>query len=155
MPHPNIYTPDFEYDPEDPPGYRGGVVRVGREAGGTDLSVRLFELPAGEALCPYHYEYEEEWLVLLEGELDLRTPTGTERLARGAVARFARGPDGAHKTTNPGPETARFIMFSSAREPSVAVYPDSDKIGVWPGNEADDVMLRRVDGQRPYYDGET
>ena len=28
-------------------------------------------------------------------------------------------------------------MFSSAREPSVTVYPDSDKIGVWPGN-ADD-----------------
>ena len=28
-------------------------------------------------------------------------------------------------------------MWSSAREPAVAVYPDSDKIGVWPGNSDD------------------
>jgi hypothetical protein len=46
-------------------------------------------------------------------------------------------------------------MFSSAREPSVAVYPDSDKIGVWTGNPDDDVMLRRSDAGIPYFDGET
>jgi uncharacterized cupin superfamily protein len=67
---------------------------------------------------------------------------------------FPVGPDGAHKVSNPGDETARIIMFSSAREPSVAVYPDSDKIGVWPGNPDDTVMLRRVDGAVDYYDGE-
>ncbi len=32
--------------------------------------------------------------------------------------------------------SARMLMFSSARVPAVSVYPDSDKIGVWPGNEA-------------------
>jgi hypothetical protein len=46
-------------------------------------------------------------------------------------------------------------MWSSAREPAVAVYPDSDKIGVWPGNPDDTVLLRRADGHRDYYDGET
>jgi hypothetical protein len=46
------------------------------------------------------------------------------------------------------------MMFSSAREPAVAVYPDSDKIGVWPGNPDDEVMLRRADGAVEYYDGE-
>ena len=46
------------------------------------------------------------------------------------------------------------MMFSSAREPAVAVYPDSDKIGVWPGEATDKVMLRRRDGQVEYYDGE-
>jgi hypothetical protein len=45
-------------------------------------------------------------------------------------------------------------MFSSAREPAVAVYPDSNKIGVWPGNEADKVMLHRRDGAVGYYEGE-
>ena len=35
-----------------------------------------------------------------------------------------------------------------------ADYPDSDKIGVWTGNERDDLMLRRADGHVPYYDGE-
>jgi uncharacterized cupin superfamily protein len=55
---------------------------------------------------------------------------------------------------NASERAARILMFSSAREPSVAVYPDSDKIGVWPGNDADTVMLRRGDGAVEYYDGE-
>ena len=46
------------------------------------------------------------------------------------------------------------MMWSSAREPSVAVYPDSDKIGVWPGTDGDHVILRRSDGAVDYYDGE-
>jgi hypothetical protein len=46
-------------------------------------------------------------------------------------------------------------MFSSAGEPAVAVYPDSDKIGVWPGNSDDHVMLRRADGDVGYYEGES
>jgi hypothetical protein len=45
-------------------------------------------------------------------------------------------------------------MFPSAHEPAVAVYPDSDKIGVWPGDADDNVMLRRADGHVGYYDGE-
>ena len=35
------------------------------------------------------------------------------------------------------------MMFSSSRVPAVSVYPDSDKIGVWPGNEADDLVFIR------------
>lgn len=67
---------------------------------------------------------------------------------------FPAGPEGAHKVSNGAEVDARLVMFSSAREPSVAVYPDSDKIGVWPGNEADKVMLRRRDGAVDYWDGE-
>ena len=43
------------------------------------------------------------------------------------------GPDGAHKVTNRAPGPARIVMFSSARRPAVAVYPDSDKLNVNPG----------------------
>jgi hypothetical protein len=46
------------------------------------------------------------------------------------------------------------LMFSSAREPAVAVYPDSDKVGVWSGNPDDQLILRRADGNVDYYDGE-
>jgi hypothetical protein len=38
---------------------------------------------------------------------------------------------------------ARTLMFSSSRVPAVSVYPDSNKIGVWPGNDADDLVFRR------------
>lgn len=150
----NVYDAEFEYDDDDPDGYRAGMARVGQIAGGEALSVKLYELPAGQSLCPYHYEYEEEWLVVLDGNMELRTPTGEERLKPGALVCFAPGPEGAHKVTNRGEHPARVLMFSSAREPAVAVYPDSDKIGVWPGHDADRVMLHRADGHVEYFDGE-
>jgi uncharacterized cupin superfamily protein len=150
----NVLTDRFEYDEGDPEGFRAGVAPVGKSAGGEELAIKSFELPPGESVCPYHYEYAEEWLLVLEGDVAVRIPDGEQELGRGDLMRFAPGPDGAHKVTNRGEQTARIVMFSSAREPSVAVYPDSDKIGVWPGNDADRVMLRRADGGVDYYDGE-
>src|SRR5581483_11453749 len=121
---------------------------------GEELAVKLFEIPPGEELCPYHYEYVEEWLLVLDGTPSLRTPSGEEQLDRGDVVRFPAGPDGAHKLSNHADSNAILLMFSSAREPAVAVYPDSDKIGVWTPAGRDNVMLRRADGSVDYYDGE-
>jgi len=150
-----MYRARFEYDDADPPGYRGGQVPIGRMAGGEELTVKLFEIPPGEQLCPYHYEYVEEWLVVLDGTPTLRTPSGEEQLQSGDVVRFPSGPDGAHKLSNPTQAKAIILMFSSAQEPAVAVYPDSDKIGVWTPGDQDNVMLKRADGNADYYDGET
>jgi uncharacterized cupin superfamily protein len=154
MRHVSVFDCRFEYDDDDPKGYRAGVARVGAELEARETAIKLFEIPPGESLCPYHYEYVEEWLLVLAGEVVVRTPDGEHAARTGVLARFPAGPDGAHKLTNRGEQPARVIMFSSSREPSVAVYPDSDKIGVWPGNDRDTVMLRRTDGQLPYYDGE-
>ena len=151
----NVFDDDVDYDASDPPGYRAGAALVGAAAGGEALKVKVYELPAGESVCPYHYEYEEEWLVVLDGSVELRVPDGSERLGRGDLVCFQPGPAGAHKVSNAGAATARLMMFSSAREPSVAVYPDSDKVGVWPGDPTDNVILRRSDGRVDYYDGET
>lgn len=150
----NIFDAELEYDPDDPEGYRAGMARVGAAAGGTDLQVKLFEIPPGQSVCPYHYEYVEEWLLVLAGEVAVRVPEGEEQVGRGDLVRFDPGPAGAHKVSNRGAETATALMFSSGREPAVAVYPDSDKIGVWPGNPADHVILRRSDGHVGYYEGE-
>jgi uncharacterized cupin superfamily protein len=149
---PNVYDQQFEYDDTDPPGYRAGVTRVGAAAGGKDLVIKEFEIPPGETLCPYHYEYEEEWLLVLEGTASVRTPDGDQPAPRGALMCFPAGPEGAHKVTNTGDETVLALMWSSAREPAVSVYPDSDKMGVWAGE--DHVLLRRSDGHVNYYEGE-
>jgi uncharacterized cupin superfamily protein len=153
MSRPNVFDASFEYDDDDPSGYRSGQARIGTEAGGRENAVKLFELPAGQALCPYHYEYVEEWLIVLEGDgVVIRTPDAPEEaLAKGDVVCFAAGPDGAHKVLNRGDDTARVLMFSSAREPAVSVYPDSDKIGVWSGNDADRFMFRRKDAGVDYW----
>jgi uncharacterized cupin superfamily protein len=153
MPHiPNVYEQQFEYDEADPAGYRAGMTRIGAAAGGKDLVVKQFEIPPGEMLCPYHYEYEEEWLLVFEGTATVRTPAGETAAPRGALMCFPAGPAGAHKVSNAGDEPVLALMWSSAREPSVSVYPDSDKMGVWAGE--DHVLLRRSDGRVDYYDGE-
>jgi uncharacterized cupin superfamily protein len=154
VPRANVFNDRYEPDEGDPEGYRATMARVGQSAGGVDLAVKAFMLPPGESICPYHYEYEEEWLLVLEGEARLRTPEGEKHLVAGDLVCFPKGPAGAHKVWGAGEQPARVLMFSSAHEPSVAVYPDSDKIGVWPGNAQDKVMLRRADGQVDYYDGE-
>lgn len=150
----DVLSVECNYDPTDPDGYRSAVANVGQAVGGEALAVKVYELPVGESVCPYHYEYEEEWLLVLDGAVVVRTPAGEHELERGGVMCFPPGPAGAHKATNRGDERARVMMFSNAREPAVAVYPDSDKIGVWPGNPDDKVILRRVDGNVDYWDGE-
>ncbi len=150
----NVFDDVCEYDGSDPAGYRSAVAAVGKAVGGKALAVKVFELPPGESLCPYHYEYEEEWLVVLDGSVAVRTPEGEHSLGRGDIVCFPPGASGAHKVGNVTDATSRVMMFSSAREPAVAVYPDSDKIGVWPGTPEDTVMLRRADGAVDYWDGE-
>jgi uncharacterized cupin superfamily protein len=154
MAYTNIFDVEFEYDEEDPEGYRASVVEVGAKVAGAELAVRLFEVQPGQSLCPYHYEYAEEWMLVLHGAVSVRTPDGEQAAPTGTLGRFPAGPEGAHKLTNSSDEPARVLMWSSARVPAVAVYPDSDKIAVWPGNDADEVRLRRADGNVPYFDGE-
>ena len=45
------------------------------------------------------------------------------------------------------------LVPSTKRRPDVSVYPDSDKIGVFPGNDDDTRLFRRRDAV-DYYEGE-
>jgi uncharacterized cupin superfamily protein len=150
----NISDPSFTYDSDDPDGFRSGMFRFGTQLGAQRTGATVYELPPGQAVCPYHYEYgEEEWVLVLQGRPSLRTPGGTEQLAPFDVAFFPRGPDGAHQLRNDGDEPARILMWSELVVPAATVYPDSDKIGVWTGNKADDVMVERSSGV-DYFHGE-
>ncbi len=150
----SVATPSFTYDPEDPEGFRAGMLRLGPLVGSQRLGASIYELPPGQALCPYHYEYgEEEWLIVLDGRPSVRTPDGVRELAAWDVLCFPRGPDGAHQVRNDTTEPARVLLFSEVVVPTATVYPDSDKIGIWTGNEADDLLARRTSGV-DYYDGE-
>jgi uncharacterized cupin superfamily protein len=120
-----------------------GRIDVSRALGSEATAMYIYDLPPGGSSSPYHYEYEEEWLLVLDGTIVVRLPDGEQTLERGDLVRFAAGPAGAHKVMNRGESTARMMMFSSARVPAVSVYPDSDKIAVWPGDEADELIFKR------------
>ena len=150
----NIADPEFSYDPDDPDGFRAGMFRFGPRLGAERTGASVYELPPGQAVCPYHYEYgEEEWVLVLQGRPTLRTPEGSERLEPFDVAFFPRGPDGAHQIRNDTDSPARVLMWSEVIAPAATVYPDSDKIGVWTGNKADDVMVERSSNV-DYFHGE-
>jgi uncharacterized cupin superfamily protein len=151
----NIASPEFEYDGEDPQGFRAGMARLGKLLGATESGISVYEIPPGQSVCPYHYEVgEEEWLLVLAGTPTLRHPEGSEVLDPWDVVCFPRGPEGAHGVGNETAETARVLMFSTVVVPTATVYPDSDKVGIWTGDPATDVMVRR-DSAVDYFDGET
>jgi uncharacterized cupin superfamily protein len=151
----NIADPEFRVDAEDPEGFRAGMFRFGPLLDAKQMGASVYELPPGQAVCPYHYEYaEEEWLLVLEGRPSIRHPGGTEELEPWDAVLFATGPDGAHQVRNDGEETARVLMFSTVMYPAATVYPDSDKVAVWTGNRDDDVIVERK-SKVDYYAGET
>ena len=130
-----------------------GRIDLARALGSAATLMYVYDLTPGQSSSPYHYEYDEEWLLVVDGTIVVRTPDGEHTLERGDVVCFAPGPAGAHKVMNRSESPARTLMFSSARAPAVSVYPDSDKIGVWPGDEENALVFRR-DTAVPWSDGE-
>ena len=151
----NLRALEFEYDADDPDGYKAGMARFGPSIGAQTIGGTVYEIPPGQSICPYHYEYgNEEWLIVIQGRATVRHPGGEDVLEPGDTVCFPEGPDGAHKVTNATDEPLRVFMFSGMHEPSVAVYPDSDKIGVWPGDRRDHILVRRESGV-DYWDRES
>jgi uncharacterized cupin superfamily protein len=122
---------------------REGRVDVARTVGSSETLMFIYDLAPGQASSPYHYEYAEEWLIVVSGTLVLRAPDGEHTLERGDLVYFPPGPAGAHKVMNRSGSPARTLLFSSSRSPAVSVYPDSDTIGVFLGDEADDMVFER------------
>jgi uncharacterized cupin superfamily protein len=150
----NLADLEFSYEADDPEGFRSGRMRLGPPVGAERTGASVYELPPGQAICPYHYEYaEEEWLIVLEGEPTLRGPEGERRMKPWDVSAFPVGPAGAHGVRNDTDTVARVLMFSEVRYPAATVYPDSDKVGIWTGNPDDDVTVPRGAGV-PYFHGE-
>ena len=64
----NLLAASPEYDDADPEGYRAGMDRFGPKIGAAQIGGSVYEIPPGQSICPYHYEYpEEEWLMPLDG----------------------------------------------------------------------------------------
>lgn len=149
----NIFDVETEGDESDPPGFRSRAKKIGPLLHDAQaLGATVYDLDPGESICPYHYEYgNEEWLIVLTGKPTYRDEDSDEfELNPWDVVMFPEGPDGAHQVTNRTDEPVRVLMLSTTNEPSVAVYPDSNKVGVWPPGK-----LFELDSAVDYWKGET
>ena len=143
-------------DERDLPGWSWRRAIVGEKLGAQRLGASLYELEPGEKTFPYHYEYgAEEWLLVVAGEPTLRTPDGEQVLRPGDTVCFPEGPGGAHQVRNDTDVPIRVLIFSTKALPNAAVYPDSGKIGIWTGNDADPPRIFRIESAVDYWDGET
>jgi uncharacterized cupin superfamily protein len=146
----NLLTVEVQKDADDPDGYRTSYARVGPLVEAQQLGLSVYELPAGQSICPYHYENaEEEWLIVLTGRPTLRTPDGEQELGPWDCAFFPTGEAGAHKVTNRTGETVRVCIWSNRLPVATSVYPDSEKVGAWPPGK-----LFRLADAVDYWEGE-
>jgi uncharacterized cupin superfamily protein len=118
------------------------------------MGAGLYDADPDRWIWPYHYHYGvEEWLYVIDGAPVLRDPHGERTLAPGDFVCFPTGPAGAHGVGGPG----RMLLLSEGGWPgvSVAVYPDSDKVGPRPGDTGvpglDNLDFRRQDAVDYWY----
>src|SRR6476620_2851859 len=74
-----------------------GRIDVAQALGTTATAMFIYDLAPGQSSSPYHYEYEDEWLLVVDGTIAVRTPDGERTLVRGDLVRFPSGPARAHK----------------------------------------------------------
>jgi uncharacterized cupin superfamily protein len=131
-----------------------GRIDVAEAAAASDTSSYMYEIAPGASSCPYHYEYVDEWMLVVSGPVVVRTPGGERTLESGALVRFPAGPAGAHKIMNRGTVPARTLLLSVNHGPAVSVYPDSNKIAVWPEEFDESGLIFVRDTSVPWSHGE-
>lgn len=118
-----------------------------------NAQVSVYEIPPGKSAYPYHYHYKnEETFYILSGKGILKTPEGEKTVSAGELLFFPIGPAGAHKLTNcSDTENLVYLDFDVVHDVDVAIYPDSDKIGIW-GMGINKLFPKS--GDVDYYEGE-
>lgn len=128
----NLFHGETDAVPQGAPGDRGRAARVGSKIGGERLGMSVYDLPAGEAIGPYHVELtDEEWLIVVKGEVTARMPDGDRAFTAGDVFCFPVGPEGAHVVRNSGGEEARVAIISTKNEFCIVEYPEDRKLQLW------------------------
>lgn len=149
----NLLAMPLEERAGGPEGHRISATSLSRTFGAEATGMSVHELSPGNASWPYHFETtEEEWLIVIEGELTLRTPEGEAVLRAGDVACFPAGAAGAHAVRNHTDAPVRYAMPSTnAPYGDACIYPDSGKVLIHaPGFEHRGWLGEPVD----YWEGE-
>jgi len=122
----NIWTDEWD-EGEDWSGGGGSAKQLPRAE---RLGATVYELGPGN-FAPYHFHHgAEEMLVVLDGEMTMKTGDGERLVQRGEVVIFPVGPAGAHGFRQDGEGGCRFLMASSRQLPEVGEYPELGQITV-------------------------
>ena len=120
----NIWTDEWDAG-ED---WSGGGVKAKRLPRSERLGATVYELGPGN-FSVYHFHHAaEELLVVLDGEMTMKTEEGERLVRRGDVVMFPIGPPGAHGFRNDGEGNCRYLVASTRPSPEVVEYPELGQI---------------------------
>ena len=135
------------------PGYESKRrIIVGKEDS-ENFGASVYEVPPGKSAVPYHYHLRnEEVFFIMRGTGRLKSPEGEKTVTAGDFLYFPNNESGAHKLTNISQaEPLVYADFDILHALEVAVYPDSDKVGIFGMGQR---MIFPADKQTDYFDGE-
>jgi uncharacterized cupin superfamily protein len=120
----NIWTDEWD-EGEDWSGGGGNSKLLPRAE---RLGASVYEIGHGN-FVPYHFHHaSEEMLVVLDGEMTMKTEEGERLVRRGEVVIFPVGPAGAHGFRKEGEGSCRYLVASSRQQPEVSEYPELGQI---------------------------
>jgi len=115
--------------PHDAPCRARRVRRLGEAGGLTRLGVSEVELPPGAWSSQRHWHAEEdEFLLVLEGELVLVSDAGERVVRAGDCAAFKAGVRDGHCLQNRSAAPARILAMSNRSDQDWGEYPDLDLV---------------------------
>jgi len=136
------------------PLYRSQMAGVSEGTAAQQLGCGYDIVPPGMRSCPYHFHWaQEEMFVILDGEGTLRVAEEHIPVKKGDVIFIPAGPEYPHHLINTGLRDLKYLSISTQQRPEVCEYPDSAKVGVFPGEPAKSLIQRRSESL-DYWDGE-
>lgn len=126
------------------------------------LGYRVTRVPPGKRAWPLHAHYvNEELFFVLSGTGSVKIGTEVHEIREGDFISAPPSPEEPHQIINDSDSMLTYICVSTMLEPEVAVYPDSDKIGVVAGsppgrvdNKSGIFKFIKMDSGVGYWDGE-
>ena len=138
-------------------GYEAAHAPFSDAVGLSKIGARYIEVPPGKSAFPFHVHHViEEMFFVLEGKGSYRFGEATYEVGPGDVLGApCGGAEFAHKLTNTGDSTLKYLAISTRSATDVCEYPDSGKFGVWTDfGEQGFRFIGRGEDSCDYWDGE-
>jgi uncharacterized cupin superfamily protein len=104
--------------------------RLGEHAGLTHFGVNLTRIaPSGQSSHRHAHSRQDEFIYVLQGEVELETDAGTQLLRAGMCAGFAAGAPNAHRFVNRSSAEVLLLVIGDRTAGDEVSYPDIDLHG--------------------------
>jgi uncharacterized cupin superfamily protein len=104
--------------------------RLGNHAQLTNFGVNLVRIvPGGQSSCRHAHTLQDEFIYVLQGDVELETNAGVEHLSAGMCAGFKAGTGNAHRFVNRSASDVTLLVVGDRTAGDAVSYPDIDMHG--------------------------